>query len=68
MTTFKTLYKDYFNKDVMQHFQLHSAAEAWAKEHGITIRYGDAYVFSNVYELESEEDVLAFTLKFGELM
>jgi hypothetical protein len=68
MTIFKTLYKDYNGKDIMQHFQLHCAAELWAKEHGVKVRYGDAYIFANVYELESEEDALAFTLKFGELM
>ena len=65
---FKTLYKNYFCADVIRHFMQHREAEAWAKEHGINIRYGDAYVFANVFEFEREEDVLAFTLKFGELM
>ena len=65
---FRTLYKDYAGKDVMEHFQLHRDAELWASEHGVKIRYGEAYIYANVYELETEEDALAFTLKFGELM
>ena len=71
MTIFKTLYKNYFSVDsntLMRHLALHRSAEAWAQEHNVKIRYADAYVFANVYELESEADVLAFTLKFGELM
>ena len=71
MTRFKTLYKDYFIKDTatsVHHFELHRKAEQWAKENNITIRYGDVYVFANVYEFEDDETLLAFTLKFGELM
>ena len=71
MTIFKTLHRDYIQPNrekLVRHFDLHRKAEAWAKEHNIKITRGEVYVSADVYELETEEDALAFTLMFGELM
>ena len=70
MTISKTIYKDYFFKspDVRQKIMLrHVQAEEWAAKHNITVTQGDVYAFANLYEFETEEDLLAFILQFGDL-
>ena len=68
MTKFKTLYKDYWCADITRHFGLHIAAEQWANDHSIKVRQCAPYTLDMIYEFENDEDLLVFTLQFGELI
>lgn len=61
------MHVDYFIKDFHTHLRRHEQAEEWAKEHNIKFEPGPAYTLTTIFEFTNVEDLLAFTLAFGDL-
>ena len=61
------LHVDYFIKDFHTHLRRHEQAEEWAKERNIKFEPGPAYTLTTIFEFTNVEDLLAFTLAFGDL-